>query len=884
MAKVVGFRIEISGTDEQVRRLNEIDVELQKLNKDRKTLIDLAKTSNKNEEALSNQLAQVTKRQFELRQEKSKTTQAIKLQNNATNSLENAYDALVAETRIAKKEAQERGARYGTTSKEFREAAKSAGVLDNRLKKIDSSVGDNFRNVGNYNSALSGTRAAFGQLAIGIGAGVAAFQGITNAVSSSVEAFGEQERTQKALEVALGFTSERLLEQATALQNQTKFGDEAIIQSQALLAQFGLQEDQIASLTPALLDFAEAQGIGLEDAAKLLSKSLGSSTNALSRYGIEITGAVGSNERLDSAITALNEKFEGQAAAAAQVGTGPLTQLQNILGDIQEVIGGVIIRAITPLIQALSDTGKSLQEVGTQSNILKAFVNDIRIAFGRLTGQIDEANNKFSVLGTVINLIKVNFEILAVPFRIFFNAVGDLIELVGELTGEFEGLGGSLNGFIRVLNRLPQIVSVVADSVVNSFGSIGKAIRGAFTGDLDLIEEAFSDIRNTIVSIPDQIAEELRVKQTGNPFGLVDLLKNNANKQAVENAGVELCESSGEGAQQGFDNSNVDEAIARDFAKGFAEELSRELPKQLEAVEIEKTFVSLTEEADLKAAEQAIAARQMVKDATIDLFNQTADALFQAEQEQNERQTERLLAQLEIENEIKSQTIQDDADTENAILRNKLEQGLITEVEFEQQKEDIDANRRKQQLKQEQQALKRQQDIERAQFERTKRLQSAQAIINGALAITRILADTPKVDFGIATAVQIGIATATTAAQVATIRGQQFQKGGVLVGASHANGGIPFTVGGRSGFEAEGGEAIINKNSTGMFRDVLSDINVAGGGVPFQRGGVPNIGSNSRLATSIVDSVARRIKVENVSSETANVNRDILEVENLASA
>ena len=884
MAKVVGFRIEISGTDEQVRRLNEIDVELQKLNKDRKTLIDLAKTSNKNEEALSNQLAQVTKRQFELRQEKSKTTQAIKLQNNATNSLENAYDALVAETRIAKKEAQELGARYGTTSKEFREAAKSAGVLDNRLKKIDSSVGDNFRNVGNYNSALSGTRAAFGQLAIGIGAGVAAFQGITNAVSSSVEAFGEQERTQKALEVALGFTSERLLEQATALQNQTKFGDEAIIQSQALLAQFGLQEDQIASLTPALLDFAEAQGIGLEDAAKLLSKSLGSSTNALSRYGIEITGAVGSNERLDSAITALNEKFEGQAAAAAQVGTGPLTQLQNILGDIQEVIGGVIIRAITPLIQALSDTGKSLQEVGTQSNILKAFVNDIRIAFGRLTGQIDEANNKFSVLGTVINLIKVNFEILAVPFRIFFNAVGDLIELVGELTGEFEGLGGSLNGFIRVLNRLPQIVSVVADSVVNSFGSIGKAIRGAFTGDLDLIEEAFSDIRNTIVSIPDQIAEELRVKQTGNPFGLVDLLKNNANKQAVENAGVELGESLGEGVQQGFDNSNVDEAIARDFAKGFAEELSRELPKQLEAVEIEKTFVSLTEEADLKAAEQAIAARQMVKDATIDLFNQTADALFQAEQEQNERQTERLLAQLEIENEIKSQTIQDDADTENAILRNKLEQGLITEVEFEQQKEDIDANRRKQQLKQEQQALKRQQDIERAQFERTKRLQSAQAIINGALAITRILADTPKVDFGIATAVQIGIATATTAAQVATIRGQQFQKGGVLVGASHANGGIPFTVGGRSGFEAEGGEAIINKNSTGMFRDVLSDINVAGGGVPFQRGGVPNIGSNSRLATSIVDSVARRIKVENVASETANVNRDILEVENLASA
>src|SRR5690606_31575243 len=68
-------------------------------------------------------------------------------------------------------------------------------------------------------------------------------------------------------------------------------------------------------------------------------------------------------------------------------------------------------------------------------------------------------------------------------------------------------------------------------------------------------------------------------------------------------------------------------------------------------------------------------------------------------------------------------------------------------------------------------------------------------------------------------------------------RGGIAATGGVLKGRSHAQGGIPFTVGGRPGFEAEGGEAIINKRSTQMFRPLLSRINEAGGGVAFERGG-----------------------------------------------
>lgn len=102
------------------------------------------------------------------------------------------------------------------------------------------------------------------------------------------------------------------------------------------------------------------------------------------------------------------------------------------------------------------------------------------------------------------------------------------------------------------------------------------------------------------------------------------------------------------------------------------------------------------------------------------------------------------------------------------------------------------------------------------------------------------------------------LTTVSGLARVAQINGVQFARGGiaytggVLNGPSHAQGGIPFAVGGRVGFEAEGGEAIINKRSTAMFKPMLSAINQAGGGRAFATGGITggDIMSASQAAIS----------------------------------
>jgi hypothetical protein len=137
---------------------------------------------------------------------------------------------------------------------------------------------------------------------------------------------------------------------------------------------------------------------------------------------------------------------------------------------------------------------------------------------------------------------------------------------------------------------------------------------------------------------------------------------------------------------------------------------------------------------------------------------------------------------------------------------------------------------------------KQQERIEQQQHERQKKYAIGQALIDGGSAVMRILADTPKFDFGVATAAQILFAGITTAAQIRQISSQEFAEGGVVQGPSHGRGGVQLWH--RSGAhlgEMEGDEIILTK---GVYRNPklraqASALNVAGGGRPFYSDPMP---------------------------------------------
>jgi TP901 family phage tail tape measure protein len=144
-------------------------------------------------------------------------------------------------------------------------------------------------------------------------------------------------------------------------------------------------------------------------------------------------------------------------------------------------------------------------------------------------------------------------------------------------------------------------------------------------------------------------------------------------------------------------------------------------------------------------------------------------------------------------------------------------------------------------------------EIARKQFVLKKANDLVMATINGALAITKVTAQT-----GIGAIAAVPLTSALVAAQIGAIASRQFvgkfggitpsnnnegtlekfASGGMVYGNSHERGGVKFKTGGRV-VELEGGEAVINKKSTAMFRPQLSAMNSYNGyGKKFAQGGL----------------------------------------------
>lgn len=211
--------------------------------------------------------------------------------------------------------------------------------------------------------AIKGVNNGLSNMAKKAGLAAAAYLGanaLLSAVRQSIDLFGQQELAEKKLEAALGRTSDKLLAQARALQQVTTFGDEQIIEAQALIGSFVEEEDAIAAATKATLDLASAKGMELTVAADLVSKTLGSSTNALSRYGIEVVGAVGSTERLESLTNNLANVFGGQALAQTNTMTGAMQQMSNAIGDTQEDFGELLAPAVEKVAKFLKTAAENV--------------------------------------------------------------------------------------------------------------------------------------------------------------------------------------------------------------------------------------------------------------------------------------------------------------------------------------------------------------------------------------------------------------------------------------------------------------------------------------------------------------------------------------------
>ena len=220
---------------------------------------------------------------------------------------------------------------------------------------------------------------------------------LINGLKAAIEASGKQELAEKKLATALGKTSKALLEQASALQQVSMFGDEDIIMMQSMLASFVKGEEEIKLLTKATLDLASGMGLDLKSAGDLVAKTIGSSTNAMSRYGIEVTGAVGSTERLETLTNNVATLFGGQALAQSQTMTGAIQQMKNAVGDAAEALGDLLGPTVIAIAGKLKSAAEFTSEFLTGLKNIAEFGDAGGIeAVKKQSDQTNEGFNKLS--------------------------------------------------------------------------------------------------------------------------------------------------------------------------------------------------------------------------------------------------------------------------------------------------------------------------------------------------------------------------------------------------------------------------------------------------------------------------------------------------------
>ena len=219
--------------------------------------------------------------------------------------------------------------------------------------------------------------------------------------------------------------------------------------------------------------------------------------------------------------------------------------------------------------------------------------------------------------------------------------------------------------------------------------------------------------------------------------------------------------------------------------------------------------------------------------------------------------------------DVASQNLKTNTDQRIAAIDSQIESGVISEEDAEKKKV----------------------KIRKEAFDKQKKLDLARASLSyftGLIqAVAGAMALPPPANF-IVGAISTASLTAAYAANVKQINAQKFADGGLIQGASHSNGGVPFSVAGRGGFEAEGGEFIHKTKAVdhyGLpFMNALNNMQLP---KVFAEGGYVAPMTSSSISQQVSEGVSglvsesqnRSIQVLNVESDFSNLQNKVNNVE-----
>ena len=204
----------------------------------------------------------------------------------------------------------------------------------------------------------------FSNMALGVGKVLAAFaaaKGVLDFFASSVTLANENARAVNTLAAAyeaVGYTASGAMKQAqdfaTKMQNLTGIADEAFLNAQRLLANYGVVGAKAQEAIQAAYALSIGKNMDFASAMDIVSKAAAGQTQTLARYGIQIDKNTSEGEKFDAVLAKINERFGATAQAAMGDSTTKLGALKQAWGDFKEQIGAGLNEGLVPVLNLLT--------------------------------------------------------------------------------------------------------------------------------------------------------------------------------------------------------------------------------------------------------------------------------------------------------------------------------------------------------------------------------------------------------------------------------------------------------------------------------------------------------------------------------------------------
>lgn len=340
---------------------------------------------------------------------------------------------------------------------------------------------------------------------------------LTLAAGVSVKAFDTQIQAEKRLEAALrsaGEFSNQALQDfknfAIGLQGVTTVGDESTLKMLQLAKSMGLSNEQAKRATQNSIALAKAMGINEQSAIRYTAALEQGDSTMLNRYLPTLRQIEDDTERAAKAQELLTQMFSA-ATSEAEVGLGPLKQLQNSFGDLTEEIGGLIMEHIKPFIASLKSLVTRFQGASEQTKLfvsqivligtiagpaivaLGVALSSLGVIIGALTSPIALAIGAIAALTASFTYVVVNYEALKErftdiswwkntlinmmqffltnnPFSLIIKGINQVLEFAGR-----EGIGNPFEGMSEGLEQFKGETKTFENDIV----PLGEIIKSA---------------------------------------------------------------------------------------------------------------------------------------------------------------------------------------------------------------------------------------------------------------------------------------------------------------------------------------------------------------------------------------------------------------------